>query len=228
MYGIDLASLVQHHSFWVVGTVIFFESMGLPLPGESLLIAAALYAATTGEITIEHVIAASALGAVLGDNAGYLIGRRIGPPVLARYGPKIGLTLERQQLGRFLFLRHGGKVVFFGRFVAFLRTFAAVLAGASHMPWGRFLIWNAMGGVFWTCLYGFGAYLLGDQVHRLAGPLGIAVGGVALIVVVVSVRYVHRQESRLIEEAKAEMGEQEAGAARAQDERRVRSESLGD
>ena len=215
MFGLDLAGLVQQHGFWVVGTVIFFESMGLPLPGESMLIATALYAATTGKITIEHVIAASALGAVLGDNAGYLIGRRIGPPVLARYGPKIGLTLDRQHLGRFLFLRHGGKVVFFGRFVAFLRTFAAVLAGASHMPWGRFLVWNALGGVFWTCLYGFGAYLLGDQVHRLAGPFGVAVGVVALVVVVLSVRFVRRHEARLIEEAKAEMGEQEAAAGRA-------------
>ena len=215
MFGFDLAGLVQHHGFWAVGTVIFFESMGVPLPGESLLIAAALYAATTGDITIEHVVAASALGAVLGDNAGYLIGRRIGPPVLARYGPKIGLSLDRQRLGRFLFLRHGGKVVFFGRFVAFLRTFAAVLAGASHMPWGRFLVWNALGGVFWTCLYGFGAYLLGNQVHRLAGPFGIAVGAVAVVVAVLSVRFVHRHEARLIEAAKAEMGEQESAAGRA-------------
>ena len=208
MFGLDLAGLVHQHGFWVVGTVIFFESMGLPLPGESMLIAAALYAAATGEITIEHVVAASALGAVLGDNVGYMIGREIGPPVLARYGPKIGLTLERQQLGRFLFLRHGGKVVFFGRFVAFLRTFAAVLAGASHMPWKRFLVWNALGGVFWTCLYGFGAYLLGDQVHRLAGPFGLVVGAVALCVAVVSVRFVRRHEARLIEAAKAEMAEQ--------------------
>ena len=228
MFGIDLADLVHRHGFWVVGTVIFFESMGLPLPGESLLIAAALYAATGGDLTIEHVIAASALGAVLGDNVGYLIGREIGPPVLARYGPKIGLTLDRQQLGRFLFLRHGGKVVFFGRFVAFLRTFAAVLAGASHMPWGRFLIWNTLGGVFWTCLYGFGAYLLGDQVHRLAGPLGIAVGVVALAVVALSVRFVHRHEARLIEQAKAEMEEHGASTGKTQDGRHVRSESLGD
>ncbi len=215
MFDFDLPGLVQHHGFWVVGAVIFFESMGLPLPGESLLIAAALYAATTGDITIEHVVAASALGAVLGDNAGYLIGRRIGPPVLARYGPRVGLTLDRQRLGRFLFLRHGGKVVFFGRFIAFLRTFAALLAGANHMPWGRFLLWNALGGVFWTGLYGFGAYLLGNQVHRLVGPFGIAIGAVALVVVVLTIRFVHRHEARLIEAAKTEMGEQEAAAGRA-------------
>ena len=214
MLGFDLAGLVQHHGFWVVGTVIFFESMGLPLPGESLLIAAAIYAATTGEITIEHVVLASAVGAVLGDNVGYLIGRQIGPPVLARYGPRLGLTLDRQKLGRFLFLRHGGKVVFFGRFVAFLRTFAAVLAGANHMPWQRFLIWNALGGVFWTCLYGFGAFLLGNQVHRLVGPFGIAIGAVALVIMVLTIRFVHRHEARLINQAKTAMAEQEAASGK--------------
>ncbi len=212
MYGFDLAGLVQRHGFWVVGTVIFFESMGLPLPGESLLIAAALYAATTGDITIEHVVLASAVGAVLGDNAGYFIGRKIGPPVLARYGPRVGLTLERQRLGQFLFLRHGGKVVFFGRFIAFLRTFAALLAGANHMPWQRFLVWNALGGIFWTCLYGFGAFLLGNQVHRLVGPFGIAVGVVALCVVVASVIFVRRHEARLIAEAEIVMAAEEAKA----------------
>ena len=223
LFGLDLADLVQRHGFWIVGTVVFFESMGAPLPGESLLIAAALYAATTGNITIEHVVLASAVGAVLGDNAGYYIGMKLGPPVLARYGPKIGLSLDRQRLGQFLFLRHGGKVVFFGRFIAFLRTFAAVLAGANHMPWKRFLVWNALGGVFWTCLYGFGAFLLGNQVHRIVGPFGIAVGVVALTVVVLTVRFVHRHEARLIEEAKAEMAAHEAGTGTRAGQGRIRS-----
>lgn len=216
LFGFDLAGLVQQHGFWVVGGVIFFESMGAPLPGESLLIAAALYAATTGDMTIGHVVLASAVGAVLGDNAGYLLGQRLGPPVLARYGPKIGLTLDRQRLGQFLFLRHGGKVVFFGRFIAFLRTFAALLAGANRMPWRRFLVWNALGGVFWTCFYGFGAYLLGNQVHRLVGPLGIAVGVAALTVVALSVRFVHRHEARLIAEAQVAMAAHEAAGVEAQ------------
>ncbi len=215
LFGFDLTDIIQRHGFWVVGGVIFLESMGAPLPGESLLIAAALYAATTGDITIEHVVLASAIGAVLGDNAGYFLGQRLGPPVLARYGPKIGLTLDRQRLGQFLFLRHGGKVVFFGRFIAFLRTFAALLAGANHMPWRRFLVWNAFGGVFWTCFYGFGAFLLGNQVHRLIGPFGIAVGAVALTVAVLSVRFVHRHEARLIGEAREAMAEHEATTATA-------------
>ncbi len=202
--------MMQRHGFWVVGCVVFLESMGVPLPGESLLIAAALYAAATHDIAIETIVLAAALGAVLGDNAGYLIGRKVGPPVLAKYGPPIGLTLARQRLGQFLFLRHGGKVVFLGRFVAFLRTFAALLAGANRMPWQRFLVWNALGGVFWTCFYGFGAYLLGNQVHRLVGPFGVVVGISALAVLGFTIRFVHRHEARLIAEAQVAMAAHEA------------------
>lgn len=213
MFGVDTAGLIQRHGYWVVGGVIFFESMGVPLPGESLLIAAALYAATTGDIGIEWVVFAAAVGAVLGDNAGYLIGREVGPPVLARYGPRVGLTLARQRLGQFLFLSHGGKVVFLGRFVAFLRTFAALLAGANHMQWGRFLLCNALGGVFWASLYGFVPFLLGNQVHRLVGPFGIIIGAVALCVVVASVLFVRRHEARLIAEAEVAMAAHEAAIA---------------
>lgn len=213
MFGVDTAGLIQRHGYWVVGGVIFFESMGVPLPGESLLIAAALYAATTGDIGIEWVVLAAALGAVLGDNAGYLIGREVGPPVLARYGPRVGLTLARQRLGQFLFLSHGGKVVFLGRFVAFLRTFAALLAGANQMPWGRFLLWNALGGVFWASLYGFVPFLLGNQVHRLVGPFGILIGAAALCVVVASITFVRRHEARLIAEAEVAMAAHEAAIA---------------
>lgn len=201
----SLHELVRDHGAWIVGVVIFFESMGVPLPGESLLIAAAIYAATMGGVHIEWVVLAACIGAILGDNAGYLIGRRVGEPVLRRYGPRIGLTWKRQQLGRYLFLRHGSKVVFFGRFIAFLRTFAAVLAGVNNMPWGRFLAWNALGGAVWTGLYGFGAYALGDQVHRLAGPVGLATAAIGVGVAIWLVLFVRRHEARLIRHAEAEL-----------------------
>jgi len=213
LFGVDLGGLIQQHGYWVVGGVILLESMGIPLPGESLLIAAALYAAATGEITIEWVVLAAALGAILGDNAGYLIGRRVGPPVLERYGPRVGLTVARQRLGQFLFLRHGGKVVFLGRFIAFLRTFAALLAGANHMSWKRFLVWNAAGGIVWTSIYGFVPFLLGAQVHRLVGPFGVIVGVAALIVVGYAVVFVRRHETRLINEAEVAMAAQETEIA---------------
>ena len=213
--GLDFTGLVQRYGAGLVGVVIFFESMGVPLPGESLMIAAALYAAATGELGIEWIVLAACAGAILGDNAGYLIGRRVGSQVLARYGPRVGLTWPRQRLGQFLFLRHGGKVVFFGRFVAFLRTFAALLAGANQMPWRSFLMWNALGGAFWTGLYGFGAYLLGNQAQRLAGPVGAVMGVAGAAVVAWLVLFVRRHEKRLIREAEVAMALHEADEAAA-------------
>ncbi len=90
-------------------------------------------------------------------------------------------------------------------FIAFLRTFAAVLAGANRMPWHRFLLWNALGGICWTTLYGFGAYALGDAAKRITGPLGIGLGVVGALVLLAIVIFVHRNERRLIEEARREM-----------------------
>ncbi|MGI4952973.1 MAG: DedA family protein [Janthinobacterium lividum] len=204
--------LVEQYGYGIVGVVICLEAMGLPLPGESLLIASAIYAATTGKLAIEWIVLAAAAGAIMGDNFGYLIGQKLGRPALEKYGPKIYLTVERQRLGQYLFLRYGGIVVFFGRFIAFLRTFAALLAGANGMGWGRFLLWNALGGIVWTHLYGIGAYLLGTQVHRLVGPVGIAIGAVAAVVVVWVIIFLKRNEARMIRQAEAAMAEYEAKA----------------
>jgi membrane protein DedA with SNARE-associated domain len=192
--------LLHQYGPGAVGVGIFLESSGLPLPGESLLIASALYA-STGKMDIDLVVAFASLGAILGDNVGYLIGRSLGTRLLVRYGRHVGLTEERAQLGYHLFHRHGGKVVFFGRFIAILRTFAAVLAGANHMHWTHFLMYNALGGVTWCVLYGFGAYFLGDAFRRLAGPVGIAVGVLGLAVVAAALVFVKRNEKRLIAEA---------------------------
>jgi membrane protein DedA with SNARE-associated domain len=145
-----LAELLHQYGYGLVAVVIGLEAMGLPLPGESLLIAAALYAATTHELAIVLVVVAAAAGAIVGDNLGYLIGRGIGYRLLVRYGGYVLLTPERLAAGRRLFARHGGKVVIFGRFVAVLRTLAALLAGANRMPWPHFLLANAVGGIGWA------------------------------------------------------------------------------
>ena len=107
--------------------------------------------------------------------------------------------------GRYLFQRYGGRIVFFGRFVAFLRTFAAILAGANKMPWHSFLVWNALGGIAWTSLYGFGAYLLGDAAKKVSGPVGIAMAAVGGAAILSALIFVKRNESRLMEEARQEM-----------------------
>lgn len=208
-----LEQLVEHYGYGMVGLIICLEAMGLPLPGESLLIAAAIYAATTGKLEIEWIVLAAAVGAIMGDNFGYLIGQRLGRPALEKYGPKIYLTVERQRLGQFLFLKYGGVVVFFGRFIAFLRTFAALLAGANGMEWKRFLLWNALGGVVWTHLYGIGAFMLGTQAHRLAGPFGLVLGGIAAALAVGVVWFLKHNEARLVRQAETEMAAHEAGLA---------------
>jgi membrane protein DedA with SNARE-associated domain len=197
-----LFELLHRYGPGVVGIIIFLESTGLPLPGESLLIASALYASATAKLDIWLVVGCAALGAVLGDNFGYLIGRSLGTRLLVRYGGRVGLTEDRVRLGYYLFRRHGGKVVFFGRFIAILRTFAALLAGASHMHWAQFLVYNTLGGVTWCASYGFGAYLLGDAFRHLAGPVGIIIGLLAIGVLVPAVVFVKRNETRLLDEAR--------------------------
>lgn len=200
-----LEGLVQSYGYWMVGLIICLEAMGLPLPGESLLIGAAIYAATSGKLEIEWVVVAAAVGAIMGDNFGYLIGHYLGRPAMERYGPKVYLTVERQRLGHFLFKRYGGAVVFAGRFIAFLRTFVALLAGVNRMEWKRFLLWNALGGIAWTHLYGIGAYVLGTQAHQLAGPFGIVLGVVAAVVAVGVIWFLKHNEKRLMERAQREM-----------------------
>ena len=203
----EILHLVVRYGPGVVGGVTALESMGLPVPAESLLIATAAYAGTHGRPWIGWIILAAAGGAILGDNLGYLIGRRLGEPALRRWGRHVGLTEGRLLLGRYLFRRHGAKVVFAGRFVAILRTFVSLLAGANRMEWPRFLASNAAGGIVWACAYGFGAYALGNEVKRISGPAATALGVVALIAVVIGIFYLRRHEAELIAQAQRAMAE---------------------
>ena len=202
MSGLLQASIAAHGA-WVVGLLVGLESLGLPLPGEAALVGTAIYAGATSNLSITLLLAAAWIGAVLGDAGGYLIGRTAGWPFLVRHGHHVGLTPDRLRVGRLLFLRHGGKVVFLGRFVAYLRVLTALLAGTSGMPWPRFTLFNAAGGAVWVAVFGGGAYLLGTQAHALLEPLGIvglALGGLAVGGAIVLVR---REERRLRAKADA-------------------------
>jgi membrane protein DedA with SNARE-associated domain len=210
-----LQTVLHDYGYAAVGVGLLLESMGMPLPGESLMIGAAIYAATTHRLDIYILVPVAAAGAICGDQFGYLIGRWIGFRALSRWGGRIGLREERLMLGRFLFRRYGGRVVFLGRFVAVLRTFVAVLAGANRMPWHGFLLWNALGGVVWTSLYGFGAYALGDAAKQVSGPVGIALGVVIGAALLAALVFVKRNEARLMDEARRQMGQTAVGAARA-------------
>lgn len=193
--------LIREHGVIAIGGLTMIESMGIPAPGESAVIAAALYAATTHEFGIVPLVASAAAGAIIGDNIGYLIGRNVGLRLIRRYGGKVGLTEARIKLGRYLFQRHGTKVVLFGRFVAVLRTFTSLLAGANRMHWRRFLLANALGGILWASLYGFGAYALGHEVRRLEAPLAIGLGAVAAMAIGTVIVLMRRHEGRLQKEA---------------------------
>lgn len=200
-----LLDLLHRYGYGAIGLVIGLESMGVPLPGETLLVAAALYAVATERLDITLIVAAAALGAIIGDNAGYAIGRYYGAPLLRRHGARIGLTPRRLVLGQYLFERHGAAVVFFGRFTALLRAFAALLAGANHMGWARFLLWNALGGVAWASGIGYGAYLLGARVIQFAAPVGIAIGAASVLAAVVLAWTLHRRGMALEDHAVAVM-----------------------
>ena len=196
-----LSEVVVRHGYWVVAAAIGVESMGIPVPGETMLVAAAIYAGATHKLDIGTVIAAAIAGAIIGDGLGFLIGRRFGHRLLLRYGSRIGMTPARIKLGQYLFLRFGGTVVFFGRFIALLRALAALLAGINCMPWPRFLLFNAAGAVVWAGSYGMLAYLFGEKVEAVTRPVGIAVIVGAVISSVFVMRFLKHHETQLEAEA---------------------------
>ena len=121
-FSSSLFHLIQIHGPWIISVVVALESAGMPLPGETILIAAALLAAATDQIDIAVVVAAAVAGAIVGDGMGYTVGRRFGIPLVRKYGWYIRLDENRLLIGRYLFFRYGNAVVFFGRFIAVLRN----------------------------------------------------------------------------------------------------------
>jgi membrane protein DedA with SNARE-associated domain len=164
-----------------------------------MLITAAIYAGSTHQLSLPLVIGAAALGAIMGDNVGFWIGREGGYRLLRRYGRYICIDERKLKLGHYLFVKHGGKVVFFGRFVTVLRAWAAFLAGVNCMRWPVFLFYNALGGIVWTILYGTGAYMLGDAIHRISGPVGIVCLVLAVLLTIGGLIFLKRNEKRLEE-----------------------------
>jgi membrane protein DedA with SNARE-associated domain len=199
--ALDLTHLLSVYGYWAVLVAVGLESTGIPFPGETTLLVAAVYAGTTHRLNIVGVIAAAAAGAILGDNLGFWVGYEGGFRLLRRYGRYIRLDERKLTLGQYLFHKHGAKVVFFGRFVAVLRAWAAFLAGTNRMPWSRFLPFNAAGGLVWATIYGTGGYYLGKNVHRLTGPVGIATVIIAAIIIIIVLVVLKRNEKRLEEEA---------------------------
>lgn len=182
--------------YLAVALFIGIESLGVPFPGETMLIAAGAFAAS-GRLSIVGVIFAAIIGAVVGDNIGFGIGWFGGYPLLRRFGKYIHLDEPKLKVGRYIFMRHGSKVVFFGRFVSVLRTYAAFLAGTNRMHWARFLIANALGAIVWATLYGVGAYAGGSLITKLSTPVAIGFGALAVVVIVAAAIFVRINLKRL-------------------------------
>jgi len=196
-----LDNLLTSFGYLAVFALVGIESLGIPLPGETMLITAGVYAGATHNLAIAGVIGAAVAGAILGDNIGYFAGYEGGLPLLRRYGRYIRVGERQIKVGRYLFTRYGGKVVFFGRFVSVLRTYAAFLAGTSHMPWRRFFAFNASGGIVWSVAYGLAAYYGQQAFKSVSTPLGIALAVAAVGVIVWLALFVRRNAQRLTDEA---------------------------
>jgi membrane protein DedA with SNARE-associated domain len=197
---------VSHVGYAALFALIAVESMGIPVPGETALITGAILAGK-GQLQIEWVIVLAATAAILGDNVGYLIGRHGGRRLLTMNGPFLATRQRVLRVGEPFFERHGPKAVFLGRFTAGLRIWAAWLAGATHMPWKSFLLYNALGGIVWATVVGVLAYVLGHAAEKaieVAGVVGLVGAVVFVIGAFVVLRRRHAaQEERLEEEADA-------------------------
>jgi membrane protein DedA with SNARE-associated domain len=206
-----LISLIPTYGPWIIFGIVAFESAGVPLPGETILVSAALLAATTAQINIVVVVLAAATGAIVGDGMGYMVGRRLGMPFLRRYGRYIRLDEDRLLIGRYLFFQYGSAVVFFGRFIAVLRMFAALLAGANSMPAGRFFFFNITGGVCWACLFGFGAYAVGAEIYKIFGTLSVISLGVFIAAGYALSIFIRRNEVTLRRRAEIALSDHSRG-----------------
>lgn len=196
-----LVHTIHTYGAWLVGGAIAIESMGLPVPGETILISAAMYAGTSGKLSITNIVIAAIAGAIIGDNLGFWIGRTMGVRWVMRHRRKLRLSSRRLKVGQYLFMRHGGKVVFFGRFVAVLRALAAFMAGVNGMDARRFLLFNALGAVVWAGGYGIAAYAFGEQLNTALHDAGVALAVAALAGAIAAFFGARKYENRLAEKA---------------------------
>jgi membrane protein DedA with SNARE-associated domain len=185
-----LTDLFARYGYAVVFVGVLLENAGAPVPGETMLLAGAALA-RFGSLRLTWVIATAILGATLGDNLGFFIGRRGGRVLVERYGAMIGMTSAHLAKFDRFFERHGAKTVFVARFITGLRVLGALLAGASRLTWSRFLVFNALGAVVWATTFGLVGYALGYSwlaLEQWIGRSGLillalvsAIGGLAIL-----------------------------------------------
>jgi membrane protein DedA with SNARE-associated domain len=193
-----LAAFISIYGVWLVAAFIALESIGIPLPAEAALIAAAFFAARTHGIDIWSLIAAGIIAAILGEIVGFWIGRRFGHQLLMRYGTRLGFTEGRITICQWLFVRYGGRFVFIARFLPFLRNIAALLAGTNSMAPYSFYFASASAAGAWIICYGFAAYSFGEAFADLASPAAVFLGLAATSIILAAPVLILRYETRLL------------------------------
>ena len=198
----SLTGFIDHHSGWallLMFVLLMLESFGLPIPGETALIACSVLA-SQGTLPIEAVIPVAVAAAIIGDNLGYWVARKGGRGLLYRYRLTRRYAEAYLPRGERFFAAHGGKAVFFGRFVAVLRVTAAWTAGLSRMNAWRFFAWNAAGGIVWATLVALIAYFLGNAAAKAIGTYGLYAAGGAVIFAAIGFLIVRRIERRVVDD----------------------------
>ena len=191
-----ILALISHYGYLVVLFGVMLESTGVPLPGETILLAAGILV-QRGHLALGDTIAFGILGAVVGDQIGYWVGRGGGRPFVLRWGRYLFITPERLGRAEAFFERHGGKAVFMARFFSGLRVFGALVAGTSRMRWVTFLIYNALGGAVWATAVVLVGYFLGSSLALVERWLGRATLVLAVVVTLAVVFYLaYRWASR--------------------------------
>jgi membrane protein DedA with SNARE-associated domain len=211
---IDVGHLVEVSGYPILFVLVMAESGGVPLPGETAVIVGGVLA-SRGKLEIELVIAVAALAAIVGDNIGYQIGRRGGQWLLEKPGPFSRQRLVVLEMGEPFFEQHGPKAVFFGRFILGLRTWASWLAGANHMRWRTFFMWNALGGICWATTVGLIAYYVGRSASNAIATFGLY-GLVAVVVALggaLALHLRHRRHQRVQQAAEESRHHQRAAKA---------------
>lgn len=194
---------IAHWGYTAVAVATAAEGFGFFfVPGETTLMAAAIYAGATGKLSIIIVLAAAVGGAIIGDNVAFLVGREFGFKLLRRYGHYVHLHEKRLKYVQYMFLRHGVPIVFIGRFVMLLRAWEAFLAGADAMPWHEFAPVNAAAIVVWVCIWGLGAWGFGQASSNLLDWIGIGIFVVICAILIAGWLDFRRHEDEL--EAKAD------------------------
>ena len=199
-----LQNILNVLGYPAVTLFIMIESTGIPFPGETMLLLASFYAAVDHHLQIPIIIACSSIGAILGDNFGYYIGYVGGRPFVERFGRYLFLKPQHLDRAEKFFAKHGDKTVFFGRFIAVLRTWSAFLAGVNKMHWRTFLIYNAAGGILWSTIFGTLGYLAGrifhdnfTQVERLARTVSWGGGALVVLAAIVLAIIFYRRAHRI-------------------------------